>query len=247
MKLISLNIELNIHDELVLPFLKNEKADVVCIQEILEENFEMYKKELGLQGIFKPWSPVSSRARPLLLGKMQGIAIFTKNIVSSGYNFYIGKEENHLKPFSEWLENKEEYNKDKVLVWITTKDKDGKEYKIVTTHFTITKQGESTPEQLEHLDLLFKALDPLGEFVLVGDFNAPRGNETFTRLARKYTDNIPPEYKTSIDKNLHRNGEILFMVDGLFTTPHYDGTNVKLVDGLSDHMAIVADIEKINL
>jgi hypothetical protein len=44
---------------------------------------------------------------------------------------------------------------------------------------------------------------------------------------------------------LHRVKGIMFMVDGLFTTSKYNATNVKLVDGVSDHMAIVANIEKI--
>ena len=37
----------------------------------------------------------------------------------------------------------------------------------------------------------------------------------------------------------------LFMVDGLFTTPTYRALNVKLIDGISDHMAIVAEINKV--
>jgi hypothetical protein len=34
------------------------------------------------------------------------------------------------------------------------------------------------------------------------------------------------------------------MVDGLFTTPAYEAQDVKLVDGVSDHMAVVAPITK---
>jgi len=34
------------------------------------------------------------------------------------------------------------------------------------------------------------------------------------------------------------------MVDCLFSTPAYKASNVKLVDGVSDHMAIVAEIRK---
>jgi hypothetical protein len=74
--------------------------------------------------------------------------------------------------------------------------------------------------------------------------NAPRGKESFSRLAKKYKDNIPPEYKTSIDQNLHKVKGIQFMVDGLFTTPSYKASDVKLVDGVSDHMAVVAEITK---
>lgn len=245
MKLISLNIELNRHHDLVIPFLKQENPDVICLQEVLEEDFEMYKKELGLEGVFQLWRYSSFSVYPELKGKKLGNAIFAKNIVSSGYNFYLGKEENHLKTFEEWELKHDEYKKDKVLVWINTKSEDGTLYKFVTTHFTLTKEGEATEQQLKDLNPFFKVLDTLGEFALCGDMNAPRGNETFTRLATKYKDNIPPEYITSLDKNIHRNGKIVFMVDGLFTTPSYKAENVKLVDGVSDHMAIVADITKI--
>jgi hypothetical protein len=34
----------------------------------------------------------------------------------------------------------------------------------------------------------------------------------------------------------------MYVVDGLFTTPEYKATDVGLVDGVSDHMAIVATI-----
>ena len=129
-------------------------------------------------------------------------------------------------------------------MWVNVKDKDDNHYKFVTTHFTITKNGESTPYQLEVLDLLLAQLEKLGEFVFCGDMNAPRGNETFNRLAEKYKDNIPLEYKTSIDQNLHRVKGLQVMVDGLFTTPTYRTSNVKLVDGISDHMAVVAEINK---
>ena len=70
-------------------------------------------------------------------------------------------------------------------------------------------------------------------------------NEAFDRIARKYKDNIPKKYKTSLDQNLHRVKGLQYMVDGLFTTPGYKASNVKLVDGVSDHVAIVADIEKV--
>jgi mRNA deadenylase 3'-5' endonuclease subunit Ccr4 len=56
MKLISVNIESNLHDENVLTFFKKEKADVVCVQELLEESFELYKKELNLEGVYQTWS-----------------------------------------------------------------------------------------------------------------------------------------------------------------------------------------------
>ena len=48
----------------------------------------------------------------------------------------------------------------------------------------------------------------------------------------------------NIERNLHRYKGVQCMVDVLFTTPSYKASNVKLVDGLSDHMAVVADISQ---
>ena len=63
-------------------------------------------------------------------------------------------------------------------------------------------------------------------------------------------DNIPSSYRTSIDVPRHRLRETKAnelsqnMVDGLFTTPAYSAHDVFLVDGVSDHMAIVAQLER---
>lgn len=243
MKLISINIENNLHNELVLDFLKKEKPDVVCFQELLEEDFELYKNKLNFEGVHQIWSYWRSKNYPDLLGKKQGIAIFSKHIIDSGSIFYVGSEENIFKSFEEYNSN-EDFQKNKALVWAGVKNEDGVVYKFITTQFPVTEKGASTSYQLEVLDLFLEKISKLGEFVLCGDLNAPRGNETFGRLASKYKDNIPLEYKTSIDQNLHKVKGIQFMVDGLFTTPAYKTSNVRLQDGLSDHMAIIAEVNK---
>ena len=89
---------------------------------------------------------------------------------------------------------------------------------------------------------LLACLEPEEEFTLCGDFNAPRGGEIFTALAMRYQDNIPLEYASSIDGNLHRKGPLPYMVDGLFTTPSYIASDVSLQSGVSDHCAILATV-----
>ncbi len=42
MKLISINVELNRHKKTILDFLKKERADVICMQELLEEDFVFF-------------------------------------------------------------------------------------------------------------------------------------------------------------------------------------------------------------
>lgn len=252
MKLISVNIEANKHTETVMNFLKKENADVVCVQELLEEDFDLYKKELAFEGIFQPFDYCCRHINlkitydiPLdLKGKKHGVAIFAKNIVKSGSIFYEGQKENIIKPFDEYTSN-EKFQKNKTLIWAEVKDNDGTIFKFVTTQLPVTHEGEVTPYQLEVINSMLSHLKNLGEFVFCGDINAPRGEESFALIAEKYKDNIPLEYKTSIDQNLHRTKGLQYMVDGLFTTPLYKASNVRLQDGISDHMAVIADIEKI--
>ncbi len=231
MKLISLNIELNRHLDLVIPFIQKENPDVVCLQEVLEEDFEKIKKAVGLDGVHKSWFRVSHPNYIELNGKRQGVAILAKNIVSSDFVFYEGSESNI-----------DISTKNQVLLSAEVAALDGKKIRVCTTHVHVTNEGEATPYQLEIADLLLKTLEPMGELVLCGDMNAPRGRETFSRISSKYKDNIPAEYVTSIDQNLHRVRGIMLMVDGLFTTPSISASNVRLVDGVSDHMAVIADI-----
>jgi endonuclease/exonuclease/phosphatase family metal-dependent hydrolase len=245
MKLVSLNIECNKHYDRFLPFLEKENPDVICLQEVLEEDFEFLKEKLGRPGIFKPQSLIFSPHPNYveLQGKCYGVAIFAHEILESGYVYYWGEETHTKTDFGVYLQNLEAL-RSYVLVWAKVKNASGDICRIASTHYPITKEGASTPHQLEVLIPFFEKLDTLGDFVLCGDFNAPRGNETFRRIAERYTDAIPEIYETSLDQNLHRVKGLMFMVDCLFITQEYEARDVALVDGLSDHMAIVAMVEK---
>ncbi len=245
MRLISLNIETDFHYDLIFPFFEKENADIICLQEVLEDDFLVIKERLGMEGVYKAFMYENSNLEHYKNkhGKKQGNAIFAKNILHSGYCFYWGREENVSIVFDEY--NKDEnLQKNYVVVHVSMLGEDGQVYTIANTHFPVTVRGESTPHQLEIVEPLSKYLDSLQGVVLVGDFNAPRGNATFTKIVEKYKDNIPKHYTTSLDQNLHRVKGLQFMVDGLFTTPEYSASDVKLVDGVSDHMAIVATITK---
>ncbi len=241
MKLISVNIEVNRHHDTVLPFLKKEKPDVICLQELLDNDFDLYKKELDMDGVWKAINYAHYPFPDSANGKKHGVAIFAKDITDSGSVPYSGK--GVLNSYSDYLLDSESKKKNACLIWADVKDKDGKIFKFINTHLPVTPKGEVTSYQVEAVDGLLTALKSFSEFVLCGDTNAPRGRVSFDRIAKIYKDKIPQEYKTSIDQNLHRVKGIQFMVDALFTTPAYKAVNVKLVDGVSDHMAVVADIK----
>jgi endonuclease/exonuclease/phosphatase family metal-dependent hydrolase len=138
----------------------------------------------------------------------------------------------------------EEFQKNASLLWVDIKGEAGEIYKFITTHLPVTIEGEETSYQLEVIDLLLREIKKFEGFVLCGDTNAPRGKISFSKFSEKYKDNIPEEYKTTLDQNLHRVKGLQYMIDCLFTTPNYTASNVRLIDGISDHMAVVAEITK---
>jgi len=229
-----------------MPFLKKEKADVVCLQELLEEDFELYKRELEMDGIHQVAGYVSDSVHIESRGKKHGPAIFTKNIIHSGYSFYLGNLQKIEESFEMYLEN-ENHFENRVLVWVDVKNNNNEIFRIATSHLPITHHGEVTAHQLETNDKFLKQLKTLGVLVFCGDTNAPRGRESYSRIAKEFKDNIPKEYITSLDSNIHRAKGVDFMVDCLFTTPLYFASNVELKSGVSDHMAVVSEINKVNL
>lgn len=242
-KFASVNIEHNLHNISVLKFLKDNRPDVFCLQELLQVDIPMFESELGVKCVFAPMAET-----PVVRGDLSspttliGVGIFSNSpFKNSSAHYYFG-DSNVIPPF---------YRDSKTGVLLTNKVLLQAKivfyddvYTFATTHFTWTPDGKVNNDQKVDLSNLFKVLDLIPEFVLAGDFNAPRGGEIFAQIENKYKDNIPKHYSTSIDKNLHRAGDLQLMVDGLFSTPTYEISEVELCDGVSDHMAIKALVLK---
>lgn len=236
LRLVSVNIERSKHLERVIPFLHEVLPDVVCIQELNEWDVERFKKELAMDVSYVPLGiNPNEPGHPDGPGVI-GIGIFSQQIDDVDMRFYRGRLENGRVSVNRLLQN--------LALLSCDIAHEGNTYKIVTTHFTWTPDGQSTDLQRTDLANMLASLDGLDQFVLCGDFNAPRGGEIFSHLAARYTDNIPQEYTTSIDGDLHRAGPLPLMVDGLFSTSDYIISNVSLQSGVSDHCAIVARIVK---
>jgi exonuclease III len=245
-KLISINIQGDMNHDRVIPFLLQQKSDVICLQEFFKEDLEKYEKALNMKSFFKPMFYRDSLVRKDgIENKILGVAIFSNYETVFNFSYIFGDDKN--TPVFVKKDSVDERNiANTVLIWGEFKIKDSTYYKISTTHFTLTPYGESTIYQKQDASILIETLeDKLKDFILVGDLNAPRGMETFSMLASKFKDNIPLHYDSSIDPNLHRAKGLKLMVDGLFSTPEYIVSNVCFVEGISDHKAIVANITKI--
>ena len=239
-KLISLNTERSKHLGMVLSFLEKQKPDVVCVQEILENDVARFAAVLGgAEYVFAPvLRHMDTQGTPLV-----GEAIFSRlRAVRKDVQYYVGSADDipeHIP--SQGTEQGHAMNC--ALVTLVA-EKEGGLFTIRTTHCTWSPDGEPTMAQRINMKALLGILKLREEFVLTGDFNAPRGGEIFSMLANTYKDNVPASYTTSIDGTLHRAGPLNLMVDGLFSTPQYSVSNVEMVCGLSDHCALVAEVSR---
>lgn len=238
LSLVSVNIERSKHLDLVESFLEREKSDVVCVQELMQGDIPRLAAALGgAECLFEP-----ATLRPEEGNGVLGVGIFTRvPVLTRCVRYYHGTPD--ILPESSQSDPATYNNMNRVVVSVDA-EKDGGKFRIATTHFTWTPDGKPTDQQREHLRNLFGVLGGMREFVLTGDFNAPRGGEIFDALAERFKDNVPAVYTTSIDPKRHRAGALELMVDGLFSTAGYDIADVEMACGVSDHCALKASIER---
>lgn len=232
LKIVSLNIEQDRHFDRIIPFLKQHKPDVILLQEVLDTDMTFLEEALHMQSAF---SPSSYLMRENSLPQV-GVATLSALPMTHQKVFYRGSEEN-LPTIKEG-----EAHKMARSLLITTVNKNDTNFRLVNVYFTWSPNAQPNAMQYEDLDAISKVLSPRSQFVLCGDFNAPRGTPIFDAFAARYKDNIPPHITTTIDKNLHRAGDLNIVVDGLFTTPSYEVIGIELFDGVSDHWGLVAEV-----
>jgi exonuclease III len=232
MKLIQINIEGDKHILKVRDFLLKENPDVVCIQEIFLKNLEEFKSFLKMDFVYA--------AMHIKDEDEQGIAIFSKNqVLNHKIEYYYKSEEGTY------------VQKRDMKLWnmkyaLLNAEIDGSQnFQITNTHFPVHYPGSEVSEfQKSCFKDMNKLLKTREELILCADTNCPRGTELWDTLASDYKDNIPADVTTTIDGNLHKAGPMSYVIDCLSTSPHYIAENVRLVDGVSDHMAVVAKISR---
>lgn len=248
LSLVSVNIERSKHLQRVKPFLESARADVVCMQELMEYDVPFFEELLGTECHFAPETRHPAEGRPCIMGN----GIFSQLPVAAYAERYYHGSREEMHDFDFTNTDTKEKTEARVASFIDV-EKDGTPFRIITTHFTWTPRGGADDYQRRDVKLLLDILAQAGEFVLTGDFNAPRMHEgkpgeIFAAIAAAYKDNIPSNYETSIDPQYHRApfDEIKDkMVDGLFTTPSYVASDVALHNGVSDHCGVTATISRL--
>ncbi len=234
LKIISLNVEQDRHFERIIPFLKEHQPDIVFLQEALDKDISFLEETLHMTSFF---SPSNYLIRKDGIPKV-GIVTLSALPMTSYSAYYRGKKEDLSV-----IEEGSGEDMARSLI-VTTVHKNNTPFCFVNVWFTWSANAQPTEMQYQDVEALLQLLSPLPEFVLCGDFNAPRGGPIFNVFATRFKDNIPPHVTTTLDKKWHRAGDLQLVVDGVFTTPSYQVTSLELFDGLSDHWGIVAEVTR---
>ena len=245
MKLINLNVEIDLHYERVFDFLRSEDPDVITLQEATDH----YRSELEQAGYFVSYVPRLKKMS--VTGEItDGELIATR--VSHTLTDHLYYDHGHKDLQFEDEANRRETNHEGLL--IAEFDQADTHFILCTTHFTWTPKGElACDDQKADMQAFLDFTTKLPPHILTGDFNIPRHhNELYDVLAEHYIDNVPATYESSMDPTLHKhrnNPELQklfndFMVDYVFTQSPYTATDVRLEFGISDHAAVIAEIGK---
>ncbi len=234
LKVVSINIEGDKHLDIVADFLAREQADIVCLMEVCQKDVLQIAGQRYPFVVFAPNDVLGN-----IDGKEglepTGVAILSKEIALNVEKEYFGE-----KPRKDIVERGSGSHAPVMLTATFGR------LRLAALHFTWTKKGRVSIEQTNHLERLLQLLEGK-ELLMCGDFNIPRGNENYFKLARKYKDNIPKDIQSTLDPILHyanqaEAGKLKLVVDYVFSTTKYKVSEVRVVSGVSDHCAIVCTI-----
>jgi endonuclease/exonuclease/phosphatase family metal-dependent hydrolase len=239
LKLLTLNIEADRHLDRVRSVIAEHLPDVVCLQEVLEKDLP----ELARIGPYQARFAVSARVegpgpRGALMECHWGEAVLTRVPVHSQVVTYYADD-----PRIRMLRAP---NDPRRLVIMTELVHEGQTYRIGTTHFTWSVDGDISAEQRADFARLKRVLSEYPDYVLCGDFNAPRGREMFDLFRRELAldDHLPPHIRSTLDPVFHRARGLELAVDTIFSTREYRATDVEVLEGISDHKAILATLAR---
>ena len=236
LQLLQLNIERSKHFDHILPFLKEHAPEVLCIQEIYEYDVPRFEAV----GYYSYFAPMNIRQEGDE-GGVQGVALFSTIPMQKNWTIQYGGPEGPL-PTYQGETPQAKHDTQRFIAAFADIDTNGTVFRIGTTHFPWTPDGSASDFQRADMRRLLSTLADTNSFVFTGDFNAPRGGEVFSMLASRYRDNVPTAYTSSIDGSLHKAGPLPYMVDGIFSSPEYRVSNMRMYTGVSDHCALMATI-----
>ena len=238
LKLLTLNIEQDRHLDRVAQTIATHLPDIVCLQEVFEKDCAKLAAVGGYQVKYAISTLMPEGTAGNTSPRSWGVAVLTRvQLINQTVAYY--SDDPRIRIF-------DAPNDLRRMVVMTELQHEGRFYRFGTTHFTWSMAGATTEEQLADFARLKRVLLPYSDYVLCGDFNAPRGGELFARFTDELglIDHLPPNVTTTIDPQFHYAGALELAVDTIFSTPEYSVTDVQVLEGISDHKGILARVAR---
>jgi endonuclease/exonuclease/phosphatase family metal-dependent hydrolase len=257
-KVLHLNIERDKHLDKIRGLIKEQTPDVICFSEAVEADVKNISKEFKYDYKF---SHLVKTGRGL-----QGSAIFSKLPILNSSNLRYDENPVEVVPLVDIEHDSKDGNRAAnrflyhySLLSIVLENDKGKKITIATTHFPVA--DHSTPGYEDHtfdessdirevnharkyfdnfLSLVRKMSSPL---VFTADLNNPRGEYVYDTLAHELVDLTPKEVKSTLDPVLYRFKKLNLVVDTIMTSPDILTNSVVLIENVSDHKALIAELE----
>lgn len=239
LKLFTLNIEGDLHLDRVRDAIALHVPDVVCLQEVFEVDCQLFLEAGPYEVKYAITTHVDAANTFRLAPKGNwGMAVLTRVPVKT-QSIVSYADSSAIRIFRQ-------PNDPRRAVIVTELVHEECSYRIAATHFTWSPNGIATDEQREDFLRLRQVMNCYPDYVLCGDFNSPRGGEMFAKFTDELSliDHLPRGIVTTIDPQHHRAGALESVVDTVFSTPEYHVANLQVLDGLSDHKAILVTIER---
>lgn len=244
MKLLTLNIEGHKHLDLVKGLLAEEQPEIICLQEVFASDLpalmEVLQPKSQFASVFSPNAKVLKNNDYHIepMGDWGIVLIANRKLLESGENafhqlFYVG-EAQVVPEFT----GPSSPRRSLLVAQISLGNQN---FVVATTHFTWTPNGQASPQQHRDIKQLKLHLKNFNRYILCGDFNAPRGGEIYAQMTEGLVDHTPKEVVTTLDQQFHYAGMLNLVVDGVLSTPDISSIKTRVIDGVSDHKAIVVE------
>ncbi len=257
LKILHLNIERDKHLAKVFELVEQQKPDIICMCEIIETDAKDIAEKFYYKMVYSPL--VNSEHGS------QGSAIFSKlPILESSNQRYDDKISDEL-PFIDLNYNFDNGNRpaDRFLyhnsvLSIVINNSIGEKITIATTHFPVTDLETPGYEkhtfdetndirEINHSRIFFDRFMTIirnlpRPIIFTADLNNPRGNYVYDNLAHELIDLTPKNIETTLDPILHRLKNSNLVVDTIMISPEIKSEDIKIVEGVSDHKALIATL-----
>jgi endonuclease/exonuclease/phosphatase family metal-dependent hydrolase len=235
-KLLTLNIEGDRHLSRIHAAITAHLPDIACLQEVFEADCP-YLASMGYDIRYAVSARVAG-APGRSPERNWGVAVLSRLPVRRQTTTYYAEDSR--------IQVIQAPNDARRVLVVTELEHLGQPYRIATTHFTWSPDGHINDHQKADFSRLEQVLSRYSDYVLCGDFNAPRGREMFARFTDglNLCDHLPASVTTTLDARFHRAGALDLVVDTIFSTQEYRVTGVQVLEGISDHKGILAVVER---